>query len=69
VAHSGKKKSVVLIVEDEFLIRREAVDVIRQAGFDVVEADNADEALLILESRFDITVVFTDIQMPGSMDV
>jgi two-component system, response regulator PdtaR len=46
----------------------EVVDVIRGAGFEAVEASNADEAILILESRFDITVVFTDIQMPGSMD-
>ncbi len=68
VAQSGRKQSVILIVEDEFLIRMEAVDAIRGAGFDVVEAGNADEAILILESRFDITVVFTDIQMPGSMD-
>ena len=38
------------------------------AGFEAVEASNADEAIDILESRRDITVVFTDIQMPGSMD-
>ncbi len=62
------KRPVVLIVEDEFLLRLEAVDMIEAAGFDVVEAVNADEAIAILESRFDITVVFTDIQMPGSMD-
>jgi two-component system, response regulator PdtaR len=62
------KKPVVLIVEDEFLIRMDAVDMVRAAGFDVVEAENADEAILILERRSDITVVFTDIQMPGSMD-
>jgi CheY-like chemotaxis protein len=61
-------RPVVLIVEDEFLIRMDAVDMIRGAGFDVVEAADADEAIAILESRFDITVVFTDIQMPGSMD-
>jgi CheY-like chemotaxis protein len=36
--------------------------------FDVVEAASADEAIEILEARLDITVVFTDIQMPGSMD-
>jgi len=59
---------VVLIVEDEFLIRMDAVDMIRAAGFDVVEAANADEAIVILEDRPDITVVFTDIHMPGSMD-
>lgn len=41
---------------------------IRNAGFEVVEAANADQAISILESRFDITVVFTDVQMPGSMD-
>ena len=61
-------RPVVLVVEDEFLIRMDAVDMVRGAGFDVVEAENADEAILILEDRRDITVVFTDIQMPGSMD-
>jgi CheY-like chemotaxis protein len=68
VAQPGRKQFVILVVEDEFLVRMEALDVIRDAGFDVVEAGNADEAILILESRFDIVVVFTDIQMPGSMD-
>jgi CheY-like chemotaxis protein len=62
------KGPVVLIVEDEFLLRINAVDMIEAAGFEVVEAGNADEAIEILESRRDITVVFTDIQMPGSMD-
>src|SRR5271163_1827317 len=62
------KTPVVLIVEDEFLLRSHAVDMIAGAGFEVVEAANADEAIKILERRFDITVVFTDIQMPGSMD-
>jgi CheY-like chemotaxis protein len=57
-----------LIVEDEFLIRMDAVDMIKSAGFDVAEAENADEAVAILERRLDITVVFTDVQMPGSMD-
>jgi CheY-like chemotaxis protein len=62
------KRPVVLIVEDEFLLRMDAVDMIAAAGFEVVEAANADDAIEILESRPDITVVFTDIQMPGSMD-
>ena len=65
---SASRRAVVLIVEDEFLLRVDAVDMIKAAGFDVVEAANADEAIEILESRRDITVVFTDIQMPGSMD-
>jgi CheY-like chemotaxis protein len=68
LAYSEAKRHVVLIVEDEFLIRMDAVDMIRSAGFDVVEAQNADEAIVVLEDRLDITVVFTDIQMPGSMD-
>jgi CheY-like chemotaxis protein len=62
------KRSVVLVVEDDFLIRIGAVEMIEAAGFDIVEAANADEAMKILEVRLDITVVFTDIQMPGSMD-
>jgi CheY-like chemotaxis protein len=61
-------RPVVLIVEDEFLLRIHAADLIAAAGFEVVEAANADEAIDILEARRDITVVFTDIQMPGSMD-
>jgi two-component system, response regulator PdtaR len=68
LAYPETKRPVVLIVEDEFLIRMDAVDMIRSAGFDVLEAENADGAIVILESRSDITVVFTDVQMPGSMD-
>jgi CheY-like chemotaxis protein len=62
------KRPVVLIVEDELLLRMNAVGMIEAAGFEVVEAANADEAIEILEARRDIGVVFTDIQMPGSMD-
>jgi CheY-like chemotaxis protein len=65
---SVSKRPVVLIVEDELLLRMDAVDMISAAGFEVVEARNADQAIEILEARLDITVVFTDIQMPGSMD-
>src|ERR1700682_6339283 len=65
---SESKRTVVLIVEDEFLLRMNAVDMIAAAGFEAIEAANADEAIEILENRLDITVVFTDIQMPGSMD-
>ena len=62
------KGPVVLIVEDEFLLRIDAAEVIAAAGFEVIEAANADEAIEVLEARRDIMVVFTDIQMPGSMD-
>jgi two-component system, response regulator PdtaR len=57
-----------LVVEDDFLLRMNAAEMIGDAGFDVVEAAKADEAIAILEARPDIHVVFTDIQMPGSMD-
>jgi two-component sensor histidine kinase/CheY-like chemotaxis protein len=58
----------VLVVEDEMLLRMRAVDIVADAGFCPVEAVNADQAISILESRSDISVLFTDIQMPGSMD-
>jgi len=62
------KRPVVLIVEDELLLRMDAAEIVAAAGFEAVEAANADEAIEILEARRDIAVVFTDIQMPGSMD-
>jgi two-component sensor histidine kinase/DNA-binding response OmpR family regulator len=58
----------VLVVEDEMLLRMRAVDIVEDAGFTPVEATNADDALAILESRSDIELLFTDIQMPGSID-
>ena len=61
-------RPLVLVVEDEPLLRMDAVDMIRQSGFDVVEASNADEAIVLLETRLDIELVFTDIDMPGSMN-
>lgn len=60
-------KPVVLIVEDEFLLRMDSAAVMEEAGFEVVQAGNADEAIAILGMRSDIEVVFTDIQMPGSI--
>lgn len=62
------RRPVVLIVEDDLVIRFYAAQIIEEAEFDVVEASNADEAIAILEARADISVLFTDIQMPGSMD-
>jgi two-component sensor histidine kinase/FixJ family two-component response regulator len=58
----------VLVVEDEMMLRMRAVDMVEDAGFTPIEAVNADDALAILESRSDIELLFTDIQMPGSMD-
>jgi CheY-like chemotaxis protein len=58
----------VLVVEDEMLLRMRAVDMVEDAGFTPVEAVDADEAVAILDSRSDIALLFTDIQMPGTMD-
>ncbi|MEA2838329.1 MAG: hypothetical protein QOD89_2879 [Bradyrhizobium sp.] len=58
----------VLVVEDEMVLRMRAVDIVEDAGFNAVEAVSADEALSILESRSDISLLFSDIQMPGTMD-
>lgn len=60
--------AVVLVVEDEMLLRMRAVDMVEDAGYTPLEAVDADEAVKILESRSDIALMFTDIQMPGSMD-
>ena len=65
--HSARRP-VVLIVEDEVLLRMHATAVIEAAGFDTIEASDADDAIAILEARKDIRIVFTDIEMPGSMD-
>ena len=59
---------VVLVVEDEPIIRMSAVDALTEGGFQIVEAANADEAVPLLEARMDIRIVFTDIDMPGSMN-
>lgn len=59
---------IVLVVEDEMVLRMRAVDIVQDAGFVAVEAVSADDALRILESRDDIALLFTDIQMPGTMD-
>lgn len=58
----------ILVVEDEPIIRMNAVAMIEDAGYDVIEASNADDAILHLEARPEIRVIFSDIEMPGSMD-
>ena len=60
--------AVVLVVEDDPIIRMCAVDLISEAGFETIEASGADEAIGILERRSDVRLVFTDVDMPGTMD-
>jgi CheY-like chemotaxis protein len=59
---------VVLLVEDEPLVRMCAADILEDEGFEVIEAATAPAALSILEKRDDVTAVFTDIEMPGGMN-
>ncbi len=61
-------RPLMLIVEDEPLIRMCAVDFAEEAGYAALEAQDAAEALEILESREDIGILFTDITLPGEMD-
>lgn len=65
---TSAKRPAVLVVEDEILIRMAIADAIAEAGFTVYEAANADQAIQLLELHDDIGVLFTDIDMPGSMD-
>jgi CheY-like chemotaxis protein len=59
---------LVLIVEDDPLIMVDTCCNVEDAGFDVLMATNADQAIKLLETRPDIRIVITDIEMPGSMD-
>jgi len=65
---SACERPVVLIVEDEFLVRMDTRAALETAGFDVLEAGDADEAIAILSASNDIRLIFTDVHMPGSMD-
>lgn len=58
----------LLIVEDEFLIRMTLAEVLTDDGYEVVEAGDADEALAALEREHDLSVMLTDIQLPGALD-
>src|SRR5215217_1405565 len=59
---------VVLVVEDEPLVRAVAVDALEDAGFEVLEAATADYAVAVLGQRSDIRVLFTDVEMPGQLN-
>ena len=63
-----EKNPLVLIVDDEALLRMHAADLLEDAGYATLEAANADEALRILEQRPEVRLLFTDIQMPGKLD-
>lgn len=58
----------ILVVEDNTLVRMDCADVLKEAGFRVLEAEDADAAMLILERAREVRLLFSDIDMPGSMD-
>jgi CheY-like chemotaxis protein len=62
------ERAVILTVEDEVMISEYLGDLLRDEGYQVIATHNADEAVATLESRNDIRLVITDINMPGSMD-
>ena len=66
---AAQEQQVVLVVEDEVLVRMVISDYLRSCGYKVIEATNADEAMIILDHvEIEVDVVFSDVEMPGSMD-
>jgi len=61
-------KATVLVVEDETLVRLYGMDILEDAGFRVLDAGNADEAIAVLQSHDEVALLFSDIDMPGSMN-
>ena len=66
--HQDVRMPTVLVVEDEPIVREFISGELVTEGYGVIEASDADTAIAILEAREDIHLVFTDIDMPGSMD-
>src|SRR5690348_15956781 len=64
----SERNPVVLVVEDEELVRAAALAIVEESGFEAIGAGSADEAIGALETRSDICAVFTDVQMPGQID-
>lgn len=66
--HDPSENAIVLVVEDEILIREDVIDVLERNGFRALRAGNAAQAVAVLGERPDVQAVFTDIQMPGALD-
>nr|WP_047168320.1 response regulator [Sphingomonas sp. Y57] len=67
-SNSTRDKATILVVEDELFVRMTAVEAIEDAGYATIEAQDADQALVLLEVHDEIDLVFTDIKMPGTID-
>lgn len=58
-----------LVVDDDFIIRMDVMDILQRVGFQVLDAADADAALAVLKARHpDVVLLFTDVQMPGQLD-
>jgi CheY-like chemotaxis protein len=68
LAHGSARRPVILVVEDDFLVRLAIADHLRDARYAVIEAANAAEAVEVFASGKLVDVVFTDVQMPGAMN-
>jgi len=64
----GAMRRTILVAEDEILVRLDISDYFRSKGFSVLEVSNAEDAMRILKSGESISLVFTDIRMPGALD-
>ena len=64
----GAMRRTILVAEDEILVRLDISDYFRSKGFSVLEVSNAEDAMRILKSGEPISLVFTDIRMPGALD-
>lgn len=64
----ARSQPTILVVEDEVLVRMVIADYLRECGYRVIEAATADEALSVIRSDEPVALVFTDVQMPGTMD-
>jgi DNA-binding NtrC family response regulator len=62
------RRPAILVAEDEILIRSATAEFLRDAGYKVIEAANAAEAIAVFASAIEIDLVFSDIKMPGPMD-
>ena len=69
MSHPHPNSPYALVVDDDFLIRMDATEILEQAGFQVLDADHGDAAYELLKTRHpDIVLLFTDVQMPGELD-
>jgi len=67
-SENPRRPQTILVVEDEVLVRLNTADELRQAGFVVLEAVNADEAMVVLRGPEAVDLLFTDVRMPGTAD-